>query len=79
MIIQNRRKTIMGKDCLGRVRNYMIRLLVPNQDHEIIYQVIYEINSKNDMPQVLKYLTDLGKHDVVLKMFTLINCRLYKI
>lgn len=64
--------TINGRVCIHRLRNYDVRLSVPNQHYKVMLEVIEEVLKKGDMNELIWFLRDEGKERITERILSLI-------
>ena len=73
--------TINGRVCMHRLRNYDVRLSVPNQHYKVMLEVIEEVLKKGDMNELIWFLKEEGKRHITERILNLVvdfNERLFK-
>ena len=72
---------INGRVCMHRLRNYDVRLSVPNQHYKVMLEVIEEVIRKGDINELIWFLRDEGKGHIIDRILSLVvnyNERLFK-
>ena len=75
------RRSISGRNSMHRLRNYDVRLSVPNQHYKVMLEVIEEVLRKGDMDDLIWFLREEDKERITERILSLVvgyNERLFK-
>jgi hypothetical protein len=64
--------TLNVRVCMHRLRNYDVRLSVPNQHYKVMLEVIEEVIRKDDIEELIWFLREEGKVRITERILSLV-------